>query len=47
MRVETIILSNLIMNEEYCRKTLPFLVKEYFHDETEATLFELTQKHIV
>lgn len=46
MRLESIILSNLITNEDYCRKVLPFLSKDYFHDETEATIFEVTKKHI-
>lgn len=46
MRIETVILSNLVTNEDYCRKVLPFLTRDYFHEETEAVLFELTKKHI-
>jgi archaellum biogenesis ATPase FlaH len=40
MRLEHKLLEQLIYNEEYTRKTLPFLKKEYFHDKTEAVLFE-------
>ena len=38
MRVEKTILSNLIHNEEYCRKVVPFLKKEYFTDRKEAIM---------
>jgi replicative DNA helicase len=39
-RLETTILKNLIYNEEYTRKVLPFLNSEYFTDSTERIVFE-------
>ena len=39
MRLEQTILKNLIYNEEYLRKVLPFLKAEYFTDRVERTLF--------
>ena len=44
MRIENTILSNLIHNEEYCRKVLPFLKKRYFSDRKEAMIFEEINK---
>jgi replicative DNA helicase len=38
-RLEQTILKNLIYNEEYTRKVLPFLKAEYFSDQNEKTLF--------
>jgi archaellum biogenesis ATPase FlaH len=46
MRIETIVLSNLITNEDYCRKVLPFLTREYFHEDVESTLFTIVKDHI-
>jgi len=39
-RIEQIILKNLIHNEEYSRKVLPFLNKEYFIESTDKILYE-------
>ena len=39
MKLEQTILKNLIYNEEFLRKVLPFLKNEYFSDLTERTLF--------
>ena len=39
MKLEQAILKNLIYNEEYLRKVLPFLKNEYFSDRTERTLY--------
>jgi len=39
MRVEQTILTNLIYNEEYLRKVLPFLKQDYFTDRTDRTIF--------
>ena len=39
-RVEALILKNLIHNEEYSRKVLPFLNKEYFMEHTDKLLYE-------
>ena len=46
MRIEKTILSNLIHNESYSRKVLPFLNKEFFHDETERTLYLAINSHV-
>jgi replicative DNA helicase len=39
MNLELVILKNLIYNEEYLRKVLPFLKTEYFPNATEKTIF--------
>lgn len=39
MKLEQTILKNLIYNEEYLRKVLPFLKSEYFTDRTDRTLY--------
>ena len=44
MRIENTILSNLLHNEEYSRKVLPFINKRYFSDRKEAIIFEEYQK---
>ena len=36
MRIEQKILANLIYDEQYCRKVIPFIKKEYFADRKEA-----------
>ena len=45
-RLEVTILSNLFFNEEYTRKVLPFLKKEYFVNRTEQLLFEETYNFV-
>ena len=44
MRIEQAILSNLIHSEEYCRKVVPHLKKEYFADHKEAAIASLLIK---
>ena len=39
MKLEQIILRELIFNEDFSRKVLPFIKKEYFQDRTEKLLF--------
>lgn len=39
MRIEQTILSNLIYDESYARRVLPFLKDDYFQDQTEKILF--------
>lgn len=46
MSFEKIIFSNLIHNEEYARKTLPFIHEEYFQDVTEKVLYELIDSYV-
>ena len=41
-RIEQTILKNLIQNEEFTRKCIPFLKPEYFTDTTERTIYEFT-----
>jgi replicative DNA helicase len=38
-RIETTAIRNLIHNEEYCRKVLPFIKEEYFIDRLEKLIF--------
>ena len=38
-RIERTALKNLIYNEQYCRKVLPFIKEEYFSDRLEKLLF--------
>ena len=45
-RIETIILKNLLLNEEYTRKVLPFLQPNYFTNNSEKTLFLEIQEFI-
>ena len=40
MRIEQLVLKHLINNEEYARKTIPFLQKDYFTDSTEGLVFD-------
>jgi len=39
MRLEQTILKNLIYNEEYLRKVLPFIREDYFTDRTDRAIF--------
>ena len=39
-RLEQSILKNLIYNEEYTRKVLPFIQPDYFSDVTEKNIFK-------
>ena len=45
-RLETTILKNLIFNEDYARKILPFIKSEYFTDNTEKILFGEINEYI-
>jgi replicative DNA helicase len=40
MRLEQTILKNLIHNDDYLRKVLPFLKEDYFSDRTEKVIFK-------
>ena len=39
MKIETTILSNLLSNEEYLRKVIPFIKSEYFQDWADRKIF--------
>jgi len=45
-RLETTILKNLIFNEDFARKIIPFLKAEYFSDITDKILFNEINEHI-
>ena len=44
-RIEQTILKNLIQNEEFTRKCIPFLKPEYFTDTAERTIYEFTHDY--
>ena len=46
-RVETTILRNLIYDEEYIRKVIPFIQPDYFENSQEKIIFEEIAKFIV
>lgn len=46
MRLESVIFSNLLFNEEYARKVIPFLRGEYFQEKTDRIVFELIDEHV-
>ena len=39
MKIETTILKNLLQNEDYTRKVLPFLEENYFTDNNEKIIY--------
>jgi archaellum biogenesis ATPase FlaH len=41
MRIETKILSNLVYDEQYCRKVIPFIKTDYFSERKEAILAKI------
>ena len=44
--IERTTLSELVGNEQYARKVLPFIRGEYFGDRTERIVFEEIQKFV-
>jgi replicative DNA helicase len=46
-RIETTILSNLIYNEKYCRKVLPFIKSQYYSENKERVIFETICEFVV
>ena len=46
-RIESTILKNLIYNEEYARKVIPFIQPDYFEDRNEKIIFEEITSFIV
>ena len=47
MNIEKIVLKNLLKNENYTRKVLPFLKSEYFLSDEERILFQTIQDFIL
>ena len=45
--METVILKNLVLNEDYSRKVVPFLQEEYFQDRAERTVFNIVSKFLL
>lgn len=46
-KVETTILRNLLFNDEYCRKVLPYIKSEYFENLHEKVVFDEIGKFIL
>ena len=46
MRLENLIFANLISNEDFTRKTLPYLKAEYFNDVNDKVLFTVIEKFV-
>ena len=46
-RIETTVLRNLIYNEEFSRKVIPFIQPDYFEQRSERVVFEEITKFIV
>ena len=44
--IEQVVLSHLVYNEAFARKTIPFLKKEYFDDISQKIVFELIDEYI-
>ena len=45
-RIETTILRNLIFDEEYSRKVIPFIEPDYFENKTEKIIFQETTQFL-
>ena len=45
--METVILKNLVLNEDYSRKVVPFLQEDYFQDKAERTVFNIVSKFLL
>lgn len=46
MNIEKTIFNNLVNNEQFARKTIPFLKVEYFQDKNDRVIFELIDEYI-
>jgi hypothetical protein len=46
MNIERVILSNLICNDKYNRKVIPFLQSDYFQDYSERVVFDLIDEYV-
>ena len=46
MSIERTILSNLLFNDEYNRKVIPFIKSDYFQDYTERVVYELIDDYV-
>ena len=46
MNLERAIFNNLLNNEQYARKTIPFLKPDYFHNRNDKVVFELIDYYV-
>ena len=44
--IEKTILSHLLFNEAFARKTLPFLKEEYFHNQSDKVIYKLIDDYV-
>jgi replicative DNA helicase len=47
MNLERAIFNNLLNNETYARKTIPFLKPDYFHNRNDKVVFELINSYVM
>ena len=47
MRTETAILKNLLQNEEYTRKVLPFLKMDYFTENADKIVYDKVHDFVI
>lgn len=46
MKIENVIFGNLVTNEDYARKVIPFLKGEYFNDQVDRTVYDLIETYV-
>ena len=44
MSIEKVILENLLSNEPYVRRVLPFIKEEYFQERTDKAIYRVIQE---
>lgn len=47
MNIELTIFNNLLNNEQYGRKVIPFIKAEYFHNRNDKVIFELIDNYVL
>jgi len=47
MTEEKVILQNLISNDEYSRRVIPFIKDEYFHNKIDKKVFSIVREYII
>ena len=45
--IENLVIKNLLLNEDYVRKSLPFIKSEYFADITGRKIFDIASKYFI
>jgi len=46
MAIENTIIGNLVFNEEYARKVIPFLKEEYFTNQSDKVIYKLIKEYV-